>query len=73
MLFPPGSWFVQGGRPYISVATSWTEIQLPISFTTEGMSCAATMGTTNGVVDMYFSSKSKLAYKATQYDGGGVD
>jgi len=59
-----GGLIIQGGRKYIPVTTNWTEIVLPITFSTDAISCAAVMGVTGGYVNMYFSGRGKVSYKA---------
>lgn len=59
-----GGLIIQGGRKYVPVTSTWTEIVLPITFSTEALSCAAVMGATGGLVNMYFSGRGKVSYKA---------
>ena len=62
--FPPGSWFVQGGIIRVPVTTAWTTVTLPISFTKSDTVLVASLGVTNGIVNIYSTGYSSFAYKA---------
>lgn len=60
-----GGLIIQGGRKYVPTTTSWTTLVLPITFSVQTVACAAVIGSTNGIVNMYFNGLGSVAYKAS--------
>ena len=64
------AWHNQGGAFQAPVTTDWTKFTLPISFTEWKMVPLASIGATNGIVNIYGDSLSSFQYKALgQWNG----